>query len=200
MESALAEPPPEWLTLGSRIEAARPEGEPQPTTGKTLGLRPVGTTKDIELQGRTIHFPFPLNEIMWLSISPRGDRVAFRRGNFFEVREVRDDGVLEEKALPLPYLNYHAPKERRWFFSHWYWLSENELIADYHRQDQKGDMIVETGLYHYAISSQTLREVMLPQDLINSVDPYFEVIGIAERHVHVRTTAKKVWLKIPDNP
>jgi len=200
MESALAEPPPEWLTLGSRIEATRSEGEPQPTTAKTLGLRPVGTIKDIDLQGRIIHFPFPLNEIMWLSISPRGDRVAFRRGNLFEVREVRDDGVLEEKTLPLPYLNYHAPKDRRWFFSHWYWLSEDELIADFHRQDQKGDMIVETGLYHYAISSQTLREVMLPQNLINSADPYLEVVGIAERHIHVRTMTQEVWLKLPNTP
>jgi len=200
MESTLAEPTPEWMKLGSLIKATRLEGKPQPTTAKTLGLRPAGTIKDIDLQGRNIHFPFPLNEIMWLSISPRGNRVAFRRGNVFEVREVREDGHLGEKSLPLPYVNYQAPSDRRWFFSHWYWLSEDELIADLHRQDQKGDMIVEVGLYHYDISGQTLSEVMLPEKLIDSADPYLEVTGIAERQVHVRTTKQEEWLEIPKTP
>ena len=200
MESALAEPTPEWLTLGSPIEAARIEDASQPATAETPGLRPMGTVKNIEFQGKNIHFPFPLNEIMWLSISPRGDRVAFRRGNFFEIRELREDGSLGEEILPLPYLNYQAPNDRRWFFSRWYWLSEDELIADLHRQDQKGDMIAEIGLYHYNISSQTLSEVVFPEKLIDSSDPYLEVLGIAERQVQVRTLKEKAWLMVPDSP
>jgi hypothetical protein len=137
---------------------------------------------------------------MWLSISPRGDRVAFRRGNFFEVRDVREDGSLGEEVIALPYLNYQAPNDRRWFFSRWYWLSEDELIADLHRQDQRGDMIAEIGLYHYDISSQTLSEVVLPEKLIDSSDPYLEVLRIAERQVKVRTLKEEAWLKVPDSP
>jgi len=196
MSSALAAPAPQWLALRAPIEVQQVDAEKPKADPRPMGLRPAGSARTVELNGKKILFDFPVNEIMWLAISPKGDRIVFRRGELFEIREMDQDGRVAQTGTPMPFLNYDAPIERRWFLGRWQWLSNLELISEVHRQTEDGDMIAESGLYYYNIESRTLAKVSLPSGLVERND--IEVLQISGRDVKLRTLNREVWIELPE--
>jgi len=197
MSSALAAPAPGWLALRAPIQVKQVEIEPPKATPRSIGLRPAGSASSIELYGKKILFDFPINEIAWLALSPDGERIVFRRGEFFEIREIGQDGRIAQTGTPMPFLNYDAPNSRRWFLGNWYWITNFELICKIDRPSEAGDMIEEAGLYYYNNKSRTLAPVALPSGLVERNDPNLEVLQISGRDVKLRTPNGAVWIEVP---
>jgi hypothetical protein len=193
--------PPSWLKLGPPIDTVKAEEPKETPAYSSLGIRPSGSKESVEIAGRTLRFGFPVQEIMWLSVCPSGNQVVFRRGEHFEIRNVTTDGLVSlEDGEPLPWLNFDAQPNRRWFLGHWCWLSKSELLSAVNRQTEDGDMIAESSLYYYNADKKKLARVSLPDGFIDTSDPHLEITQISGRMVKLRSQNRSVWIELPAHP
>jgi len=201
MVDALNVSPPSWLKLGPPIDTIKAEEPKEMPAYSPLGIRPSGSKESVEIAGRTLQFRFPVQEIMWLSVDPSGNRVVFRRGEYFEIRNVTNGGLVSlEDGEPLPWLNFDALPNRRWFLGLWCWLSKSELLSALNRQTEEGDMIAESSLYYYNADKKRLAKVSLPDGFIDTSDPHLEITQISGRKVKLRSQNRAAWIELPAQP
>lgn len=200
MVEVLAAPPPAWLALAPAIW---PESTSEPAANATVGggaMRPQGSKSTFEIDGLTLRFQFPVNEIMWLTVAPERDRLVLRRGEEFEIRKLSEDGLVAEEGEPLPLLNYEARVDQRWFLAGWRWLSGTDLVATLNRQSRDGDIVEDSALYFYDSISKKLAPVRLPIGLVNPEDPSLSILRVSGRAVQLSSAGKNTWVWIPELP
>jgi hypothetical protein len=198
MKAFLNSQSPQWLKLGPAIRSEEADTPPDPERVRSRSLAPKGSSNEIVIDGMTIKLPIPASEITWIAVSPSSSGLVLERGEIGDVRDLDSDGTVSRSGDPLPRLNFES--DRRWMLTRWLWLSNSELITALNRPNSNGDIIAESKLYYYNLGTKHLREIRLPDRLINQNDPYLEVVGIADRSVNIRTLSGEVWLRIPESP
>jgi hypothetical protein len=198
MKAFLNSPPPQWLKLGSSIRPEAVDTPPELEKVKSRSVAPNGRFREIVIDGVNLKLPILASVMTWVAVSPDSKRVVLERGEICEVRDVEPDGVVSDSGIPLPELNFES--DRRWMLTRWSWISDTELVTSLNRPTADGDSIAESKLYYYNLGTRNLREVDLPGKLKDQNDPYLEVLGNADRLVHIRTLRGAGWLHIPESP
>lgn len=168
MIEILEAPPPDWLTIGSRIIAQLSETKPDAAiVFRKRSGNATNSRNRIQIPDRGIEIRVDYS-IDWtgdneagkgVSLSPNGKDLLVNSGTDTRLYEILPDSTYREKEITLPHVTYD-PGDKG-FITDWSWAGENALVGTATITDFKGLTILENRLYVFHLAEKILSRVDL---------------------------------------